>query len=72
MLHRFVRGEDKSVADVNSIEGFLITHFQDTELFEELTAPLASYRPGGGPHLYDEAALTAEIEHVLRRFFSNG
>jgi hypothetical protein len=57
LLESFVAGEDRSVRFANGIEGLLLEAFPDDDALEDLLVALASYRPGGGEYLYDEAAL---------------
>lgn len=65
-----MRGDDRSAAFASKIEGFVIEHFYENEALQDLLEALASYSPGGGEFLYDEAALSKVIErslHVLRQ-----
>lgn len=67
MLERFVSGADRSRTFVNAIEGVLITRFSDrNEIFEGLSLPVASYRPGDGESLYDEEALARVFADFVR------
>ena len=72
LMEAFVSGRDRSMAHVDRIEGLLIEHFQDSELFEELSPAVASYRPGGGDHLLDEEDLASEFRYALRRLLEEG
>ncbi len=72
LMEVFVSGRDRSMAHVDRIEGLLIEHFQDSELFEELSPAVASYRPGGGEHLLDEEALASAFRYALRRLQEEG
>jgi hypothetical protein len=72
LLQAFVSGSDRSMALVDRVEQVLIERFQDSELYEELSPAVASYRPGGGDHLVDEEALAAEFRYVLDRLREEG
>lgn len=72
LMETFVSGRDRSMAHVDRIEGLLIEHFQDSELFEELSPAVASYRPGGGEYLIDEDSLASEFRYALRRLREEG
>ncbi len=66
LIERFLAGGN-SVKDADEIEGLLIESFADTEIFEELTEPLALFRPGGGPQYVDKAELSELLaEHLPR------
>jgi hypothetical protein len=72
LMETFARGGDRSMALVDRIEGLLIQRFQDGELYEELSPAVASYRSGGGDHLFDEEALAAEFRYALQRLHEEG
>ena len=57
MLGSFIDGRNRSLRFANEIEGVLLEHFPEDETFEDLLLALASYRPGGGEYLFDEASL---------------
>ncbi|TPK55923.1 hypothetical protein FJ546_28395 [Mesorhizobium sp. B2-4-19] len=63
LLTRFVSGEDTSLAAANSLESLLDAAYPDDELVQDVVIDLASYRPGGGPFLFD----TLEIQRRLHR-----
>lgn len=66
MLEEFVSGRDRSMRHVGQIEDLLLQSFYDTELYDDvLGAPVASYRPGGGPGLYDEEQLARVFRDAL-------
>jgi hypothetical protein len=72
MLRRFVDGEDTSQLFVEQIEALVTEHFLETEIYDELSLPLACYSGGRGvaeEGLYNEAQLAAEFRFVLRRLF---
>lgn len=71
MIKRFLSGEDRSLAHVNRMEGLLVDRFIDTPLYEELSPPLAMYRPGGGDHLYNEEELAGELRYILQRYLAD-
>jgi hypothetical protein len=72
LMEAFIAGRDRSMKHVDRIEGILIKRFRGTELFEELSPAVASYRPGGGQHYYDEEQLALQFEYVLRRLKDEG
>jgi hypothetical protein len=71
MFDFFIRDVDTSKELVDEIEGLLLQHFRETEMYEELSVPLASYEPAGGEYLYDTAAMkklfTFWLEKLRRR-----
>ena len=66
-IERFIDGTDVSVASVRAIEVGLDDAFPDNDWVSERVLMLASYRPGGGEHLHDEAHVRAELVKVLER-----
>jgi hypothetical protein len=66
MLETFVSGKDRSQAFVGDIERLLVQELRDSDVFVELTVPVASYRPEGGEHLYNSNDLAKVFEEVLR------
>ena len=65
MLESFVKGSDRSLRHANEIEGMLLKHFAEDDGFEDLLVALASYRPGGGDHLYDETSIRRVASEAL-------
>lgn len=65
LVNRFLSGEDQSIRLANEIEVLLVRDFPDSAAFEKLTEPLASYRPGGGPHYYEASELSAALSEAL-------
>jgi hypothetical protein len=66
MLERFVRGDDRSLKYVNTIEEYVASNFsRDDDYFEDLIEALATYRPAGGKHLIDEEHLVRKLEYVI-------
>ncbi|BAB49176.1 MULTISPECIES: hypothetical protein [Mesorhizobium] len=63
LLTRFVSGEDTSLATADSLEVLLDEAYPDDEVVQNAVIALASYRPGGGPFLFD----TSEIQRRLLR-----
>jgi hypothetical protein len=59
MLDFFIRDVDISKDLVDEIEAFLLRNYRDTEMYEELSLPLASYEPHGGEYMYDTVARPA-------------
>ena len=66
-IERFVDGTDVSVQSAGLIEAGLDDAFPDDDWMSERVLMLASYRPGGGASLYDEAQMRAELAKVLER-----
>ena len=66
-IQRFVDGTDVSVESVALIEAGLDDAFPDNDWMSEKVLMLASYRPGGGESLHDEARVRAELVNVLAR-----
>ncbi|CAM4025114.1 hypothetical protein G3260_004431 [Streptomyces albus] len=62
LVDAFIEGKDQSMRLVNEIEGILVDHYLETSVFEELTEPLALYRPGCGAPYYG----VAEMADTLR------
>lgn len=52
------RGEDRSVARANEIEGVLIDSFATESWFEEASLALALYQPGRLSHVAEEEMIT--------------
>ena len=46
------------------MEELLLEHFTLEDWFDDASLALAQYSPGGGPHLYDEAALDEVLREV--------
>jgi hypothetical protein len=61
MANRFLSGEDQSIGLAGEIEGLVLEEFGDAPFFDNLSLSLSLYRPGGGDHLDDEAALASEL-----------
>ena len=66
-IQRFVDGTDVSVESVALIEAGLDDAFPDNDWMSDKVLMLASYRPGGGESLHDEAHVRAELVKVLAR-----
>jgi hypothetical protein len=66
-IERFIDGTDVTVESVQAIEAGLDDAFPDNDWISERVLMLASYRPGGGDLLYDEAHVRAELVKVLER-----
>jgi len=65
LLRNFIQGPDRSIAAANRIEVALARHFPEDERFADLELALASYRPGGGERLYDEARILPVCQAAL-------
>ena len=66
-IQRFVDGADTSVESAALIEAGLDDAFPDNDWFAGKVLMLASYRPGGGESLHDEAHVRGELLEVLAR-----
>ena len=66
-IERFIDGTNVSVESAQAIEMGLDDAFPDNDWISERVLMLASYRPGGGDQLYDEAHVRAELVKVLQR-----
>lgn len=64
-LRAFVDGSDRSLRWVSRAESLIDTVEPLTEVLESLQDALAFYRPGGGPHLIDEAEMLVAVRRVL-------
>jgi len=71
-MQAFTEGRDCSLAIAGEIEVGLEELFGDAEPYASLGSALASYRPGGGEYLYDEAAVIAFMKPVLAGLVSRG
>ena len=63
-IDRFLTGEDTSRSATDAMEGLVLEHFTLEEWFDDASLALAQYSPGGGEHLYDEAALAPVLRRV--------
>jgi hypothetical protein len=66
-IERFVDGSDVSMASAGLIEVGLDDAFPDNDWVSDKVLMLASYRPGGGEFLHDEAQVRRELVAVLAR-----
>jgi hypothetical protein len=66
-IERFVDGSDVTVESARLIEAGLDDAFPDNDWFSAKVLMLASYHPGGGDALHDEAHVRAELVDVLAR-----
>ncbi|TRC77508.1 hypothetical protein FJV83_28255 [Mesorhizobium sp. WSM4307] len=69
LLTRFVSGEDTSLAADNNLEALLDAAHPDDQLVQDVVIDLASYRPGGGPFLFDKLEIQRRL-HRLRDYLS--
>jgi hypothetical protein len=67
MLDSFVSGKDQSMEFVGEIERLLVDELRDSDIFAELTVPVASYRTEGGEHLYNSSDLARVFEQALKK-----
>jgi hypothetical protein len=66
-IERFVEGSDTSLESARLIEAGLDDAFPDKDWISDVVLMLASYRPGGGESLHDEAHVRAQLIDVLAR-----
>ena len=66
-LERILKGRDFSLAAAAALESEIARSSPEDERFEELQHILASYRPGGGELLFDEAKLEGECLRVMKQ-----
>lgn len=66
-LQDFLNGKDRSLTAAGRIEAALDRMFPDDEEVAGMVRALASYRPGGGEHLYDEEDIKKLCEWALCR-----
>ena len=66
-LRDFIEGKDRSLAAAGRLEVAIDDLFPDDEEFADVVLALASYRPGGGEYLYDEAKIAKLCEWVLAK-----
>jgi len=66
-LRRFANGGTRSPSFIKEIEDYLLANFSDTDLFDELKEPLASYSLAGGLYVYDDSKLENVFRVALER-----
>lgn len=64
-MEAFIRGDDRSMELAAKIEVALSDLFGELQPFADLSLALASYRPGGGPYLYDDRAIAEMMRGVI-------
>ena len=69
LMENFMKGPDRSVAAAHAIE-VALDPFGDQEPFASVALALASYRPEGGPLVYDEARILPLVRHALVALYS--
>ena len=67
LIERFTRGEDVSIAAVNAIEVAVEEMFPNDDEMQDVVVQLASYRPGGGEYLYNEAEIEPALAKILKK-----
>lgn len=67
LLIEFCTGADQSRVKVNQIQRLLMTTFAQDTAYEELTAAVASFVPGGQPPFHNEAWLEGTFRQFLQR-----
>lgn len=65
LINKFINGSDCSISLANEIEIAIDEAFPNDELMQDAVLMLASYRPGGGDYLYNEA----QIKNMLKRIY---
>jgi hypothetical protein len=66
-LRRFANGETRSRAFVKEIEDYLLTNFNESDSFDDLKEPLASYSRASRPQLDDDSKLENVFRVALER-----
>lgn len=64
-LKQFVEGMDRSLEFAGRLEVAIDEAFPDDDDLEDLVLALASYRPGGGPLLYNEERILRMCKSAL-------
>ena len=72
LLQRFLSGQDRSVGLAGELETAIATLYPEHEDWEEFLHALASYKPGGGPYLYDEEAMLPKCRWALAMIGTHG
>jgi hypothetical protein len=72
MLDAFIEGQDRSLALAGRLEVAIDEAFPDDTECQDLVLALASYRPGGGDHLYDEEAIATKCAQIKSRIGARG
>jgi len=67
LVERFCSGDDVSISSANAIEVALDDAFPNDDVVQDVVLMLASYRPGGGEFLYDEAQVKKRLVSILGR-----
>jgi hypothetical protein len=67
----FIEGRDRSARLAGEIEVALDQMCGDVEPYASLVLALASYRPGGGEFLYDEASILPMMKAALRELIAS-
>ena len=67
LIERFTLGEDVSIAAVNAIEVAVEEMFPNDDEMQDVVVQLASYRPGGGEYLYNEAEIEPTLAKILKK-----
>ena len=64
LVDRFLDGTDTSARLAGELEVLLDDAFPEDDLVQTVVVALASYAPGGGPQLYDEAMLRETLTNA--------
>ncbi len=65
LIETFISRRDVSISLASEIEAELDALFPDDDGMQDVVTMLASYRPGGGEHLYDEHDVTSRLKALL-------
>jgi hypothetical protein len=65
LMKAFIRGRDRSLSAAGELEDALLLAFPEDDDAIDLIIALASYRPVGGPHLYDQREILTLLTNVL-------
>ena len=72
MLDAFVAGHDRSLALAGRLEVAIDDAFPNDDELHDLVLALASYRPGGGGHLYNEEEIATKCRRIRDRIGGRG
>jgi hypothetical protein len=72
LLEDFLVGRDRTTTVVAAIEEILLGPLGDDDSFEDLRIAVASYEPGGGDYLYDEAMMLPVVRGAIAELDTRG
>jgi len=65
LVKAFIDGADRGIDAAGKLENLLDITFPDNLEIQDLVISLASYRPEGGPNLYNEAEMVTLLKKEL-------